>query len=169
MRSFRPFALCCVLLLSGCAGYRLGPSNGLAPGEKSIQITPFANRTMEPRLGDAVTAALRRELQRDATYKLATHEPGDLVVSGVITGYTRHELSFVPNDVTTARDYRVNLTAQITARDRNTGKTLFDRPVTGYTLIRVNSDLAGTERQALPLLADDLAKNIAALLVDGDW
>ena len=50
------WALLSVALLSnGCAGYRLGPTNGLAAGEKSIQIIPFANQTMEPRLGDAVT------------------------------------------------------------------------------------------------------------------
>ena len=47
------------LVLSGCAGYKLGPTNNLAAGEKSVQITPFANQTLEPRLGDAVTGALK--------------------------------------------------------------------------------------------------------------
>lgn len=38
------------LLLGGCAGYTLGPSNGLAAGDKKIQITPFLNHTYQPRL-----------------------------------------------------------------------------------------------------------------------
>ncbi len=155
--------------LCGCAGYRLGPSNGLTAGAKSVQIEPFANQTLEPRLGDAVTSAMRKEVQRDGTYHLATHDPGDVVLSGVVTRYTRFEMSFLPNDVLTVKDYRVTMTAQVTAWDRATGKVLFDRPVTGATLVRVGSDLTSAERQALPLLADDLAKNVTSLLADGSW
>ena len=59
--------------------------------------------------------------------------------------------------------------AQVTARDRSTGKVILDQPVTGFTLIRVTTDLASTERQALPLLAADLAKNVTALLAEGPW
>ena len=36
--------------------------------------------------------------------------------------------------------------------------------MTGYTLIRVGPDLASAERQAIPLLADDLAKTTTELL-----
>jgi hypothetical protein len=124
---------------------------------------------MEPRLGDALTTALRRELQRDGTYHLSTHGSADIVVTGVLTRYRRHELSFVPKDVLTVKDYRVTATAQVVARDLRSGKVLFDKPVTGYTLVIVGSDLTSSERQALPLLAEDLAKNVTELLVDGSW
>jgi hypothetical protein len=157
------------LLLSGCAGYRLGPVNGMAAGEKSIQVTPFANQTLEPRLTDAVTAQLRRELQRDGTFRLASHEDGDIVVSGVITRYNRREMSLSPADTLTVRDYRLILTAQVTARERSSGKVLLNQAVSGSTLVRVGSDLVSTERQALPLLAGDLAKHVTALLADGTW
>jgi hypothetical protein len=158
-----------VVCVTGCVGYRLGPTNGVDAGDRSLQLAPFQNQTMEPRLGDAVTTALRRNLQRDGTYHLATRGEADVVVAGVLTRYNRHQLSLLPNDVLTARDFRVSVTAQVTARDRTTGKTILDREVTGYTLVRVGSDLTSAERQALPLLADDLAKNITALLVDGTW
>ncbi len=168
----RPWASLAAVLalgLSGCAGYQLGPTNGLAAREKSIQVNPFFNQTMEPRLADDVTAQLRKALQHDGTYQLVSHDDGDIVVSGVITRYFRQELSFLPSDVLTVKDYRVSLTAQVTARERSTGKVLLDRPVTGNTLVRVGSDLTSAERQALPLLAADLAKNVTALLVDGSW
>ncbi len=165
-----PFWLLFYLVtLTGCAGYQLGPTNGLIAREKSIQIVPFANQTLEPRLTDAVTSQLRKVLQHDGTYQLATHDDGDVVVSGIITRFQRHEMSFVPTDILTVRDYRLSLTAQVTARDRTSGKIILDQPVTGYTLIRVGSDLTSTERQSLPLLAADLAKNVTALLVDGSW
>jgi hypothetical protein len=156
-------------MLCGCAGYRLGPSNGSDSGDKSVQVVPFTNQTVEPRLGDAVTSALRKELQHNGTYRLATQNSGDIVVTGVVTRYHRFELSFLPNDVLSVRDYRVSLTAQLTARERNTGKVLFDRPITGSTLFRVGSDLVSAERQALPLLAQDLAKKAVSLLADGQW
>jgi hypothetical protein len=156
-------------VLAGCAGYQLGPASGSAPREKSVQIHPFANQTLEPRLTDAVTFQLRKEIQRDGTYQLATHTDGDIVVSGVITNYNRHALSFERSDTLTVQDYRLSLTAQVTARDRGSGKVILDQPVSGYTLIRVGSDLTSTERQALPLLAADFAKNVTALLADGSW
>ena len=46
---------------------------------------------------------------------------------------------------------------------------ILDRRVTGSTLLIVGSDLTSAERQALPLLAADFAKNVTALLVDGAW
>lgn len=157
------------LLVSGCAGYRLGPSNGQRAGDRTVQIVPFENRTLEPRLGDAVTAALRREIQREGTYKLATQTPGEVVVSGEILRFERTEISFLPNDVVTAQDYRMSFTAHVIARDRRTGKTLLDRDLTGVTLMRVGNDLPSVERQTLPLLAADLARQITAALADGVW
>jgi len=112
---------------------------------------------------------LRKELQRDGTYQLATRDEGDILVTGTLLAYNRQELSFLPNDVLTVRDIRVSLTAHVTARERSTGKLLLDQPVTGYTLVRVGADLTTAELQALPLLASDLAKNVTARLADGQW
>jgi hypothetical protein len=157
------------VLLSGCASYTLGPSNNLAAGEVSVQVMPFNNQTLEPGLTDAVSAQLRKAFQRDGTFRLATRDDGNILVSGVITRYERHELSFSSKDSLTVEDYRLGLTAHVTARDRATGRMLLDQPVRGYTLIRVGSDLVSSERQALPLLAADLARNITSLLADGTW
>ena len=59
MRSNWWICLClCAGLLAGCAGYQLGPTGGQTAGARSIQINPMDNRTLEPRLGEAVTAAV---------------------------------------------------------------------------------------------------------------
>lgn len=153
-------------LLVGC--YTLGPTNGLVAGDKKIQITPFQNHTLEPRLGDAVTTAMRQNIQRDGTYRLATHNDADIVVTGVLTKYDRHELNFEPHDVLTVQDYRVSVTAHITARNLATGNSMTFTN-TAFTLVRVGSDLTSAERQAMPVLADALAKNVTDELVDGSW
>jgi len=153
----------------GCAGYQLGPTNGLAPREKSIQINPFINKTLEPRLTDAVTEQLRKEIQRDGTFRLETHDPGDIIVSGMIINYQRSAVSFQPSDTLTPLDFRLALTAHVTARERSSGNVILDKQVTGFTLMRVENDLVSSERQALPMLAADLAKHVTALLADGTW
>lgn len=158
-----------VWLLAGCAGYRLGPVGGAVAGAKSIEVQPFNNQTLQPRLGDAVTQALRERLQVDVTYHLATQGAGDVVVSGVITRYHRQGLSYLNEEATTTENYRVDIVAHVIARERATGKTLLDKNVNAYALVNVGTDLASSERQATPLLAEDLARNIGELLADGAW
>jgi hypothetical protein len=167
---FLPAACVFVLgLFAGCAGYQLGPANSAVAGEKSIEVLPFNNHTLQPRLGDTLTEALREELQTDGTYHLTAHDPGDVVVTGAITSYTRRAVSFLSGDATTPQDYRIEVAAHVTARERSTGKLLLDKDVTGQTLVPVNSDLVDAERQALPLLAHDLARNITGFLTEGAW
>ena len=163
------FHLCLALSLTGCAGYQLGPSNGMAAGGKTIQVQPFVNKALEPRLSDAVTTSLRKTLQRDGTYKLRTTDASDILLSGSIIVYDRQQLSYQPNDILTPRDYRIRIIAQFTATDRSTGKVLLQKTASGRTTVRVGTDLTSAERQALPLAADDLARNITSLLVDGTW
>jgi Lipopolysaccharide-assembly len=156
-------------LLSGCAGYGLGPTNGLEAGERSIQVNPFSNETTEPRLVAPVTTSIRKQLQRDGTYRLATRNEGDIIVSGHILEYDRSSLSYQPKDTLTPRDYRISIMAQVNARERHSGKVILNRRVQGHTTVRVGIDLNSAERQAIPLLADDLARNVTSLLVDGQW
>jgi hypothetical protein len=158
-----------VLGLTGCAGYQLGPTGGATAGGRSVQISPFSNQTMQPRLGEAVTAELRRELQRDGTYQLTSREDGDIILSGAVVSYIRVPLAFQPSDALTVTDYSLKLVAQVTARERSTGKVLLNQRVTGTTLVQVGSNLTSAERQAQPLLATDFARNAVALLADRPW
>ncbi|HEV2318601.1 MAG TPA: LptE family protein [Verrucomicrobiae bacterium] len=162
-------ALCAAALLAaGCAGYRLGPVNGETAGDKSVEIIPFNNQTLQPRLGDAVTQALRERVQTDGTYHLANGQ-GDIVVRGVITDYSRTGLSYLNSDVLTANNYQVAMIAHVVVRERATGKVLLDKNVQGYTLVHVGSDLHDSERQAMPLLAEDFARKVTQMLTEGTW
>ncbi|HEX5399372.1 MAG TPA: LPS assembly lipoprotein LptE [Verrucomicrobiae bacterium] len=170
MRALIFFALiAATLAFTGCAGYHLGPVNGETAGDKTIEIVPFNNQTLQPRLGEAVTQSLRERLQTDGTYRLVSRGGGDIVVTGVITSYRREGVSFLRSDVTTTENYRVEITAHVVARDHLTNKLLLDRNVSGYTLVQVGTDLADAERQSLPLLTEDLSRNITELLTEGAW
>mgnify|MGYP001556995102 CR=1 FL=1 len=162
-------AAAAILFSAGCASYHFGPVNQMVAGEKSIEVLPFNNQTLQPRLGDAVTQSLRERLQTDGTYRLATGDAGDIVVTGVITRYRREGLSYLNNDAATAENYRVDVIAHVTVRERGSGKLLLNKNVSGYALVNVGADLTDSERQATPLLAEDLAENIAELLTEGSW
>jgi Lipopolysaccharide-assembly len=170
LRAYLKFSVLWIaaLLLGGCAAYHLGPVNDAMPGDKSVEVLPFNNQTLQPRLGDAVTQALRERLESDATYRLADGK-GDIILTGVITSYSRQGLSFLSSDVLTANNYQVGIIAHVIARDSTTGKVLLDKDVKGSTLVHVGSDLADAERQAMPLLAEDLAQNVTQMLTEGTW
>jgi hypothetical protein len=169
MRFLKLPALCAAaFLLGGCAGYHLGPVNNETAGDKSVEVLPFNNQTLQPRLGDAVTQAMREQLQADGTYQVVD-DAGDVVVTGVITSYSRQGLSFLSSDVLTANNYQVVVVAHVVVRERATGKMLLDKNVKGATLVHVGSDLASAERQAMPLLAEDLAQNVTQMLAEGMW
>ncbi len=162
-------AVLAALLAAGCASYQFGPTGGVAPGARSVQVDFFKNNTAEPRLLDAVNSALRKRLQQDGTLRLDTRGTGDIVLSGALVGFDREGVSFQPGDVITARDFNLRLTARIKAVERASGKVLLEREVRGRTTVRAGSDLASAERQAIPLLAEDLARNATSLLVEGAW
>ena len=153
----------------GCAGYQLGPTNGTAAGSRSVEVALFRNETNEPRLSESVAQSLRHRFQQEGTFKLATDGSGDVQVTGTIQRYERDPISFQVNDLLTPRDYDVRLVTHIRAVERTTGKVLLDRDVIARTTIQGNSDLSSAERQATPLLADDLAHRASALLIDGTW
>ena len=156
-------------LAGGCAGYRLGPSNGVIARDDSVYVEPFTNDTMQPRIEDDFTHALRIDLQREGTYRIGAKSDADIAVKGAIINYSREGLSFNPTDLVQVEVYNLVVTARITAYERATGQKLFERNFSGNSQIRSESDLTSAEREAMPLIANNLARKVVDVLADGDW
>jgi hypothetical protein len=155
--------------LAGCAGYRVGPTNGLTAGSRSVQVNPFINKTREPRITEYLASSLRRQLQQDGTFRLESQGGADILVSGEIIRFDRSGLSYQTNDVLTPQEYTLTLVAHVVATHAHSGKIDLDRNIQGRTYIRIGNDQSSAERQAIPMLTDELARNAVSLLVDGDW
>jgi hypothetical protein len=168
MRPLLPL-LAAVVFLTGCAGYKLGPSNGLVAKSRTVQINPPINNTFEPRLSQELNHQLRKQIQRDGTYHLSTRGEADVVVDTTITAYRRLGETFQPRDTLTVRDYRIQLVATVKAYDRVSGSNIVDGEFVGRTLVRIGRDQASAERQAVPVLAEDLARIITSAITDGSW
>jgi hypothetical protein len=172
--AFLSVAVGCAGLLAlaggGCAGYKLGPTGGVRAGERSIQINPVVNSALEPRLaGTTLSQALRSQIQHDGTFRLDTRGTGDIILNVEIFRYHRRGISYEARDTITAKDYEVAMEARVVATERGTGRQILNKEVKGRTNLRIGSDLTSAERQALPLLAEDVARRITVLLTDGDW
>jgi hypothetical protein len=165
----RSWLLIILAVAAGGCAYKLGPTNGVTAGSRTVQFKPFINRTQEPRVTEYLSTSLRKQLQQDGTYRLETSGSPDILVSGEITKLVRSGLAYDPNDVLTPQEYTLTLQAKITALNVNTGKVFISRTVQGYTYIRIENDEYSAERQAIPLLTDSLARSAISLLVDGQW
>jgi hypothetical protein len=157
------------ILLAACAGYKVGPVNGVPAGSRAVTVKIFQNHTYEPRLSETVAFALRRKLQQDGTYRLDTKNAGDIIVDGIITRFDRTPVSFDPTDVLTTRDYTLTMTAEIIATERTSGKVVLQKTFSGKTTVRATPNLDAAERQAHPTMAEDLARNITSALTEGSW
>jgi len=158
-----------LLLAAGCAGYHVGPAGGIPAGSRSVQIMPFLNKTMEPRLVDAISVAVREVVQEDGTYRLDTHGEGNIIVFGEVIRFNRSALAFLPNSSLSVQDFTLTMSAHVTAIERGTGRTNLNTTVVGQTVIRVGADQSSAEREAIPLLADDMARNLVAQLTEPWW
>ena len=158
-----------ILFGSGCVGYVAGPTNGLPAGSRSVRVELFENQTLEPRLVVEVNRALKRNLQQDGTYTLETRGNADLVVRGQLTEFLRSGVSYVPGDSLTVQDYNMQLKARITVTDTITGAVVYQGEMVGNSTVRVGNDLASGQRQAIPLIADQLARQTTSIIVDGQW
>jgi hypothetical protein len=165
------FATClCLLsaaLLSGCAGYKLGAVH--QNDCRSVAVPMFRNRTIKPQLEAQVTNAIIKRLQTDGSLAVKSVDDADVIVRGEIIAYDRATLRGQRLDTTVPSELRLSIQARIEAYDRVTGAIVLPATVlTGSAETFMGADQQTAEQQALPLIADDLARRAASLLVE-NW
>ncbi|MBW2186166.1 MAG: hypothetical protein JRG71_07130 [Deltaproteobacteria bacterium] len=103
--------LCLVVLtlLSGCGYHLPGRGESLPDDIQSIVVVPFTNKTTEPFIENQLTNEVRDQFSRRRTLDVvASEEQADAVMSGVITSYRSHSVTYDENDDIT--EYRVTMT-----------------------------------------------------------
>ena len=152
-------------LATGCMGYRVGPV--LKADYRSVAVPMFRNKTYKPQLEAQITNGIIKRLQADGTLSVDSVAKADVVVTGEITRYNHLELRLAQQDTKVPREYRLVITVHVEARTRRTGKVVLNPPdVSGSADMFIGSDLQSAEYQALPLVADDVARQVVGLLVE---
>lgn len=169
MRSILLSMLCVGMLsISGCAGYRLGPTGDQVAGDSSIEVMQIKNLTLEPRLSEYLMIPLRRAIQQDGTFALCTEKASsDYILEGTITKFERTGVGSLPTDVVMHVDEYVTVFVTITVRERATGKVTLQQDFSGSTVFPIGRDQTSSERQNIPIAMENLAKNIVSIIADG--
>lgn len=154
------------LLLAGC--YHLGPNPPKAYASIAVPEFKLGAGVFKPRLQTPVTNALIKRLQADGALKVLDTTDADAILEGEIVAYDLQGLRFQSVNQAETREYRLLITAHVILRKRSTNEVILeDKQVDGETSFFIRGDLTTSEQQALPLAADDLARNIVKLVGEG--
>jgi hypothetical protein len=151
------------LILSGCAGYRVGST--LDKSIQSVSLT-IVNKTSEPSIEVAVQKALRAELQMDGRLEVRSKDDADLALNITLTDFDLTPLAYVRNKGSLADEYRMTITARAVLSDAETDEVISENPVvTGESEFRYIADMTSTKRAGLPKAANDLARKVVSATV----
>jgi hypothetical protein len=151
------------LILSGCAGYRVGSS--LPESIQSVSIA-VENKTDEPSVEVQVMKSLRAELQMDGRLDVRPQSDADAILTVTLNRYQLTPVAFDHKQGSLAREYRVTLSARAVLSDAATGEVILETPmVLGEEDFDYAGDLTSAKMRALPAAADDMARKVISTVV----
>lgn len=152
--------------LSGCAGYQLG--TGSSPKFATLYVAPVTTEALIPQARELVTTQVREAFLKDGRVKLVdSPTEAEAVLHIALTGYDRVVAVSRPDDTGLARRFDVSLRAAATLTNERAKEAYFTRrPLTATRGVFTDSGLVPSEYQALPLLAEQLAKDVAHAVLD---
>lgn len=155
-------------LLSGCAGYHLGPAKPAYLREiHAIAVPVFRNATLVPRIEVLVTGTVIKQFQQDGTFRIANEDNADATLKGEIVAVGRSPARSVRGNVLATTEFNLSVRVRYTLVGRD-GKTIAGpSEAAGWTSFFVGSDVSTDERQALPLAAEQLAVQLVSQLSEG--
>lgn len=162
-------SVCTALLVSGCAGYHLGPAKPYVMRDvHTIAVLNFKNLSTVPRIEVLVTGTLVKQLQQDGTFRVVNEgAQADAVLKGEIIRIGRSPARSVRGNVLATTEFNLNLTVRYTLTGRDGKVIIGPAEVGGGTSFFVSTDVTTDERQALPLATEDLAKRLVSQLSEG--
>jgi len=135
-----------------------------------LYVPTAVNETDETAVPGPVTNAILQEIDRDGTFRHARKDEADAILEVTVKKIertpiqqsTEQYLTTVQYQLTVALDYRL-----YSMKDKKEviGKTM----VSGYTTFFVQGDQTESQRQALPLAAQNAAQNLVTALANRGW
>lgn len=151
--------------LGGCAGYRLGSM--LPPGIRTLHIPTVDNQTGEPLVETEVTRALMSRIQTDGTLRIDRDASADAVLHVVLREYLMEGIAFERGPSARPNEVRITLVADLSFMDARTGEILSRHTgARGSATTEFAGNASATKRNALPAVAEDLARDIVRRIVE---
>ncbi|MFA7257751.1 MAG: LPS assembly lipoprotein LptE [Kiritimatiellales bacterium] len=164
MKFAKPFLFSVIaLMLSGCAGYRVGST--LDPSIKTVSLSVI-NKTDEPSIEVAVMKALRAELQMDGRLEVRSQDVADAVLTVTLTRFNLESLAYNRQQGSLAEEYRMTMAGSAVLSKAETDEVVLENPrVEGEAEFPYMADLTTAKRAAMPGAAGDLARKVVSTLV----
>jgi len=157
-----------VLLLTGCAGYSVGPIKpARLASVNSIAVPTFKNMTLEPRSSVLVTNEVVKRLQSDGSYTIASTTSADAVLKGTLAEIRRRPLRSARFNTLRTREMEFEIYIDFTLEDARTREVLADGRARGSSNIFLDENFQLTERQALNEAAAEAARDLVTRLSEG--
>lgn len=156
------------LMLTSCAGYRLGSNKPAHLADiVKIAVPTCENETLEPRLNVLFTNAVIKQLQTDGSYQITSKDNADAVLEMKILNIDRSQFRAVRTNVLRTSELRVELRADYKLREAGTGAVLHSGRVYGSSYIVLDPNFQLSEHQAMEEASQRIAVNLVSEIADG--
>jgi len=170
MKALLWLPLCAVLC--SCANYKMG-STPKGAGFEDIRIlyVPTAvNETDETAVPGPVTNAILQEIDRDGTFRHARKDEADAILEVTVKKIERSPIQQSVEQYLTTLQYQLTLVLEYRVYSMKDKKEVIGKTmVSGYTTFFVQGDQTESQRQALPLAAQNAAQNLVTSLASRGW
>lgn len=159
------YSLCLLPFSTGCATYQIGNASLYPAGIKTVYVPIFKSTSFRRNMGEQLTEAVVKEIQKRTPYKVVSDPTADSVLSGCITQESKRVLvSVLSGD---AREVQAAVTVQVSWVDRK-GRMLRDNKsiplpseiaevtATGDVVAEVGQSLTTAQQEALGRLAKQI-------------
>ena len=158
-----------VLLLASCAGYQLGGAKpAVLKDVETISVPMFANRTLHPRAEAIATSAATDAFVQDGTYRLASRDQADAVLTGAVESIDYTQLRVTRLDTLRPEELQNTVTLTWTLRDAaDPDKILASGSSVGNSRFFVDSNLQTSRNNALPDALQRASEAMVSRLANG--
>ncbi len=160
-------ACCCLVMLTGCLGYRFGSRTLFRADVRTVHIPIVRSDSFRPQLGVLLSECLQKEVERRTPYKLAQAPTADSVLAVRLTTDTKRVTSETLTDE--PRLLETILTVELSWTDRR-GTTLIETrflppgDVTYY--FSQSADFVPEAGMSISVAQQQAAEDLAAAIVD---
>ncbi len=157
------------LVLSSCAGYRLGNSKPASlSAVRTISVPMFANDTQHPRAEAIATSAVASAITQDGTYRLGSTTGADAVLEARIReiDYTAIRGSRLDSLLPEELHNKVRI-SWVLKDAKDPSKVLASGTSTGRSQLFVDSNLQTARNNALPDAFERAGEALVSTLANG--
>lgn len=79
-----------LVLFAGCAGYQIGAQSLYPQDVRTVHVPVFESTSFRRNLGERLTEAVAKEIERKTNYKVVGDAGADSILSGRIVGESKH-------------------------------------------------------------------------------